>query len=109
MKKTISLFAFSVLVVVAILGTYSSAYIITEGRQAIVTQFGRPVGEPVTEAGLHFKIPFIQKIQYVDKRILSWDGYPNQIPTRDKKYIVVDTTARWRIDDALKFIQTVMK
>lgn len=87
--------------------TATGTYIVPEGRQAIVTQFGRPIGEPVTEAGLHIKVPFIQKIQYVDKRILTWDGYPNQIPTRDKKYILVDTTARWRIDDALKFIQTV--
>ena len=72
-----------------------------------IFQFGRPIGNPVTEAGLQMKMPFIQNIQYVDKRILSWDGFPNQIPTRDKKYILVDTTARWRIDDALKFIQTV--
>jgi modulator of FtsH protease HflC len=107
MKKTISLFVFSIAILLVIVATFSSAYILTEGRQAIITQFGRPIGEPVTEAGLHFKMPFIQNIQYVDKRILSWDGYPNQIPTRDKKYIVVDTTARWRIDDALKFIQTV--
>jgi membrane protease subunit HflC len=80
---------------------------INEGRQAIITQFGKPIGEPITDAGLHFKLPFVQKVQYVDKRILSWDGYPNQIPTKDKKYIKVDTTARWRVVDALKFIQTV--
>jgi len=92
---------------VALIVTLSAAYVVPEGRQAIITQFGRPIGEPVTEAGVHFKMPFIQSVQYVDKRILTWDGYPNQIPTRDKKYIVVDTTARWRIDDALKFIQTV--
>ena len=85
----------------------NSFYILTEGQQAIVTQFGKPVGTGTTEAGLHFKLPFIQKVRYVDKRILSWDGSPNQIPTRDKKYIRVDTTARWKIVDALKFIQTV--
>lgn len=90
-----------------ILALSSAAFIVPEGRQAIITQFGRPIGAPVTEAGLHLKAPFIQAVQYVDKRILSWDGYPNQIPTRDKKYILVDTTARWRIEDALKFIQTV--
>ena len=78
-----------------------------EGRQAIITQFGKPIGNPITEAGLHFKTPFVQEVRYVDKRILSWDGFPNQIPTKDKKYIKVDTTARWRITDALKFIQTV--
>ncbi len=82
-------------------------YTLNEGRQAIITQFGRPIGDPITNAGLHFKTPFLQKVQYVDKRILSWDGFPNQIPTKDKKYISVDTTARWRIVDALKFIQTV--
>ncbi len=95
------------LLVILVIATFSSAFILTEGRQAIITQFGRPIGEAKTEAGLHFKLPFIQKVQYLDKRILSWDGYPNQIPTRDKKYIIVDTTARWRVKDALKFIQTV--
>lgn len=97
----------SVVIVLSFFGFYSSAYIVTEGRQAIITQFGKPVGEPITQAGLHFKNPFTQKVRYVDKRILSWDGYPNQIPTKDKKYISVDTTARWKIVDALKFIQSV--
>lgn len=95
------------LLVILTIATFSSAYILTEGQQAIITQFGRPIGEAKTQAGLHFKLPFIQKVQYLDKRILSWDGFPNQIPTRDKKYIIVDTTARWRIEDSLKFIQTV--
>jgi membrane protease subunit HflC len=107
MKKKIQIFAIAALALLLIIGSFSAAYILPEGRQAIITQFGRPIGNPITEAGLHFKMPYIQSIQYVDKRILSWDGFPNQIPTRDKKYILVDTTARWRIDDALKFIQTV--
>jgi modulator of FtsH protease HflC len=107
MKNPIQLIIMAVVVFVLIIATFSATYIIPEGRQAIITQFGRPIGQPVTEAGIHMKMPFIQNIQYVDKRILSWDGFPNQIPTRDKKYIIVDTTARWRIDDALKFIQTV--
>ncbi len=85
----------------------SSLYIVREGQQAIRTQFGRPVGEPITAAGPHLKLPFIQDLRYVDKRILTWDGDPNEIPTKDKKFIRVDTTARWRIIDALKFIQTV--
>ncbi len=85
----------------------SSFFIVTEGQQAIVTQFGKPVGEAKTTAGMHFKVPFTQDVRYVDKRILSWDGSPDQIPTKDKKYIKVDTTARWRIVDTLKFIQTV--
>jgi membrane protease subunit HflC len=71
-----------------------------------ITQFGRPVGSPITSAGLHFKMPFFQEAHYFDKRLLGWDGDPNQIPTKDKKYIWVDTIARWRIVDALKFLQS---
>lgn len=85
----------------------SSAYRLTEWEQAILTQFGRPIGTPVREAGLHFRVPFIHKIHRLDKRILNWDGNPNQIPTKDKKYIWVDTTARWKISDPLLFIQSV--
>ncbi len=85
----------------------ASAYRITEVEQAIITQFGKPVGLAVTEAGLHFKKPFIQEVRRLDKRILNWDGYENQIPTKDKKYIWVDTTARWRIVDPLLFIKSV--
>ena len=97
--------------VVAILGFLFVAggplYILYEGKQAVITQFGRPIGGPVTEAGLHFKVPFIQKVNYFEKKILEWDGYANQIPTKDKKYILLDTTARWRINDPLKFFQSV--
>lgn len=85
---------------------YSAAFTISEGRQAVITQFGKPL-RTVTEAGLHWKAPFIHDVRLLDLRILNWDGYPNQIPTKDKKYIKVDTTARWRIQDPLKFIQTV--
>lgn len=101
-----SVFSLVILGALAIVlkGTF---YELGEGRQAIITQFGKPVGEPVVQAGLHTKTPFIQEVRFVDKRILSWDGFPNQIPTKDKKYIKVDTTARWRVVDALKFIQTV--
>ncbi len=93
--------------IVLLLLINSTFFILTEGQQAIVTQFGKPVGQPITEAGIHLKKPLVQEIRYVDKRILNWDGFPNQIPTKDKKYIKVDTTARWRVVDALKFIQTV--
>ncbi|MBN2119990.1 MAG: protease modulator HflC [Candidatus Omnitrophica bacterium] len=82
-------------------------FVVNEYEQAIITQFGKPIGEPIVKAGLHFKIPFIQKINLFDKRLLEWDGYPTQIPTKDKRYIWVDTTARWRIIDALKFFQSV--
>ncbi len=95
------------LVAVLFIAFKSICFILPEGRQAIITEFGKPMGNPITKAGLHVKVPFIQDVRYVDKRILSWDGFPNQIPTKDKKYIKVDTTARWQVIDALKFIQTV--
>lgn len=95
------------LVVIGLILGKSSFFVLKEGRQAIITRFGKPIGKPITEAGLHFKKPFLEEARFVDKRILSWDGFPNQIPTKDKKYIKVDTTARWRVVDALKFIQTV--
>lgn len=82
---------------------YSLAYTVSETEQAIVTQFGKPVGEPVREAGLHFKLPFIQEVHRIEKRILAWDGQPNEMPTKDKTYIVVDTFARWRIEDPKQF------
>jgi modulator of FtsH protease HflC len=82
-----------------------SFYTINEQQQAIVTQFGKPVGGPVTEAGLGFKIPFIQRVNIIEKRILEWDGTPNEMPTKDKTYILVDTFGRWRIDDPLKYFE----
>ncbi|MDD3275029.1 MAG: protease modulator HflC, partial [Candidatus Omnitrophica bacterium] len=99
---------FLVVLAIAFLSFASGAvYIVNEGQQVVITQFGKPVGDPVTSAGLHFKQPFIQEAHYFEKRLLDWDGDPNQIPTKDKKYIWVDTTARWRIIDALKFLQSV--
>ncbi len=86
---------------------FSAAYIVDETNQAVITQFGEPVGDPIVEPGLHFKVPVIQKVDYFDKRLLEWDGDPNRIPTKDKKYIWIDTTARWKIIDPLKFLQTV--
>ncbi len=81
-------------------------YVVNEAEQAIVTQFGKPVGD-VIYPGLHFKIPFMQKVIRFERRILKWDGDPNQIPTKDKKFIWVDTTARWRIKDPLLFYTSV--
>jgi modulator of FtsH protease HflC len=98
------------LIVLIILGAIvlaSAAYTIDEAEQAIVLQFGRPVGDPVTKPGLHFKLPFIQEVKRFDKRLLSWDGDPNQIPTRGEQFISIDTTARWRIVDPLRFLQSV--
>ena len=80
-------------------------YTVSETEQVILTQFGEPVGEPVVTPGLHVKIPFIQRRNYFEKRFLEWDGSPNQVPTRDKRFIWVDTYARWRITDPLLFFQ----
>ena len=86
---------------------FSGLYTLEEGRQAIVVQFGKPVGETVTEAGLHMKLPFIQEVRRFEKRLLVWDGDPNQVPTKGREFIWVDTTARWRIADARKFLENV--
>lgn len=83
----------------------SAAYQVGETEQVIITQFGEPVGDPVGKAGLHFKVPFIQTANFFDKRFLEWDGSANQMPTKDKRFIWVDTYARWRIVDPLKFFQ----
>jgi membrane protease subunit HflC len=82
-----------------------TAYTVTEIEQVIITQLGEPVGDPVVTPGLHFKIPFIQRTNVFDKRFLEWDGSPNQVPTRDKRFIWVDTYARWHITDPLLFFQ----
>ncbi len=95
------------LTLVAALVVWDGFYILPEGQQAVVTQLGAPVGEPVTNAGPHFKLPVIQKVRYLEKRILIWDGKPNQVPTHDKTFIFIDTTARWRIKDAMVFMQAV--
>ncbi|MDX2413389.1 MAG: protease modulator HflC, partial [Woeseiaceae bacterium] len=81
----------------------SSIYTVSEVEQVIITQFGKPVGEPVTTAGLKTKIPFIQQINPIDKRVLEWDGNPSDMPTKDKLYISVDLFARWRITDPLQY------
>ena len=102
MKQTIFLIF---LLAVLILG-FGSIYIINETEQAVVTQFGKPVGGAVTDAGIHFKTPLIQTVTKFDKRILEWDGSANEIPTRDNKYIFIDAFARWRISDALQFYKS---
>lgn len=99
---------FSLVLVAAIFVTvWDGFYILPEGKQAVITQFGAPVGQPVTKAGLKLKTPFIQHVQFFEKRILIWDGDPNQIPTNDKTFIFMDNTARWRISNALQFLQAV--
>jgi membrane protease subunit HflC len=92
-----------VLIVLGILVTFSSVYSVDEVEQVIVTQFGKPVGEPVTSAGLKFKVPFVQDVNRIDKRVLEWDGRPSDMPTKDKLYISVDLYARWRISEPLQY------
>jgi len=94
------LLVFGILIVLS-----STLYIVDETQQVIITQFGNPVGDAVSDPGLHMKTPFIQKPNYFDKRFLEWDGVANQVPTRDKRFIWVDTYARWRISDPLLFLQ----
>jgi membrane protease subunit HflC len=98
-----------ILIVLLVVGVvvYQSAYIVNETEQVVVTQFGRIIGSPVTSPGLKFKVPFIQNANYFPKNLLSWDGDPGQIPTLDKTFIYVDTFARWKIVDSVKFFQTV--
>jgi membrane protease subunit HflC len=95
------------LIVVAAMVSTGAFYVVNEGEQVVITQFGRPVGVAVKDAGLNFKIPFIQAVNRFEKRLLNWDGSPNQIPTKDKKLIWVDTTARWRISDPLLYLTRV--
>ena len=102
MKQTIFLI---IVVGVVILG-FGSIYTINEAEQAVVTQFGKPVGGAVADAGIHFKTPIIQTVIKFDKRILEWDGSANEIPTLDNKYIFIDAFARWRISDALQFYKS---
>jgi membrane protease subunit HflC len=94
----------AVLVVLIAGGTF---YQVDETEQVIVTQFGEPVRGPITTPGLKMKVPFIQTVRRFDKRVLEWDGLPGQIPTLDKRFILLDTTARWRISDPLRFLQSV--
>ncbi|HNR12448.1 MAG TPA: protease modulator HflC [Thermodesulfobacteriota bacterium] len=106
MKPTLKM-PIIVIAVVVVLTLLSSLYMLEEGQQAVIVQFGRPVGETVTEAGLHVKLPFVQEVRRFEKRLLVWDGDANQIPTKGREFIWVDTTARWRIVDAKKFLENV--
>lgn len=99
-------FILAVFLVLLAVVSFGSFFVVNEGQQAIVTRFGKPVGE-VRYAGLGFKLPFIEEVHRFEKRILKWDGDPNQITTKEKKFIWVDTTARWRIKDPLRFYMTV--
>jgi membrane protease subunit HflC len=103
--KRFAIIATAAVILLLLLVLSGTLYIVDETQQVVITQFGEPVGEPVTTPGLRVKIPFIQKANYFDKRFLEWDGDSNQLPTKDKRFIHVDTYARWRISDPLKFFQ----
>lgn len=101
------LVAMTVVALMAVVLVAASVYTLDETEQAVVIQFGRPVGEAVTAPGLHFKKPFVQEVRRFDKRILAWDGAPDEITTRAREFITVDATARWRIVNPLTFLQSV--
>ena len=94
-----------VVIGVILIGLNSSVFTVQEKDQVIITQFGKPVGEAITEPGMHFKLPLIQDANYFEKRVMEWNGAPNQVPTKDKKFIFVDTYARWQITDPLQFFK----
>jgi membrane protease subunit HflC len=96
-----------IIVLISLVAFGGLFYAVDETEQVVITQFGKPVGEPITEAGLHMKLPFIQKANFFPKTLLEWNGDPGQIPTQDKTFIYVETFARWRIKDPLKFYETV--
>ena len=101
--KSIPLIAVAVILIVL----FSSAFTVNETEQVIITQFGKIVGKPITAPGLYFKVPLLQNSNYFPKNLLRWDGDPGQIPTLEKTYIWVDTFARWKIVDPVKYFQTV--
>src|SRR6056297_2205338 len=103
MNKQNKLLLIVAIIIAGIIVLAQSIYVVNETQQVVVTQFGRPVGDAVTEPGLKIKTPFVQKANYFEKRYMEWDGDPNQIPTKEKKFIFVDSYARWHITDPLQF------
>ena len=104
-KVLLGIIGFVAIVIVFVIA--GGTYVVDESMQAVILQFGKPVGDPVTEPGLHFKMPFVQEARMFEKRVLAWDGDPNQVPTSGREFISIDTTARWRIVDPLKFLESV--
>jgi len=105
MKKSVFGCAVLIVVIAVFLVLSGAFYTVQETEQVIITQFGEPQGDPITTPGLKFKIPFIQNVNVFEKRILEWDGKANEMPTKDKTYIMVDTYARWQITDSLKYFR----
>lgn len=106
MKNIFGQFSIMVIIVVLIIGS-NAVYTVDETEQVVVTQFGEPIGAPITASGLKFKIPFVQKVNRFEKRLLQWDGEPTLVNDLEKRYIWIDITARWRISDALKFLESM--
>lgn len=100
--KSILITTLSIIILIVL---NSSAFVVQEKDQVVITQFGKPVGEAIIEPGIYFKMPFIQVANYFEKRYMEWNGAPNQVPTKDKKFIFVDTYARWQITDPLQFFK----
>ncbi len=103
--KNVGGLAIVVLAVVVLVVAANGLYIVDETEQVIITRFGKPIGNPITEPGVNFKLPFLHQAHFFEKRVLEWDGDRNQVPTKDKRFIWVDTYARWRITDPLLFYQ----
>ena len=105
--KRLGLLAIPVIVVALLIVLFNTLYVVNEAEQYVITQFGKPVGDPVTEPGLHARVPFVHQLQRFEKRFLEWDGDRDELPTLDKRFIWVDTYARWRIGDPLQFLKAV--
>jgi modulator of FtsH protease HflC len=105
MKRRVTIYAAVFGAFVLLIAVMSALFVVRETEQVVITQFGKPVGRPITTPGLHLKVPFVQDVHPFEKRFLEWDGDPNQVPTKDKRFIWVDTYARWRITDPLLFFQ----
>jgi membrane protease subunit HflC len=99
--------AIAAVVLIAIIGLFTSMYIVTEKDQVFITRFGKIQGDPTTEPGLYFKVPFIDKVRRFERRILEWDGHPSEVTTKDKRFIVIDSYARWKISDPKIFFEKV--
>ena len=97
----------AVALLAALFVAFNAAFVIDQAEQGIIVQFGEPIGDVITEPGLHWRVPFVQEVRRFDKRLLAWDGDISQIPTLGREFIIVDTTARWRISDPLQFLRSV--
>ncbi len=107
-NKNLSIYLIGAIALILLILISKPFYIIDETQQVVITQFGEAIGSPITEAGLRVKMPFIQKANFFEKRLLEWDGNPAEILAKDKKFILVDTYARWEISDALRFFRSVV-